>query len=70
MVHFSTADELPKGSATVQIVSHLASHCCSLVLIAGQVMGFVMDKKALGQVSSESSYFPWKFLFHQLLHIH
>jgi hypothetical protein len=38
MAYFSTVVELPMGSATAQVVSHPASHCCDLGSIAVQVM--------------------------------
>jgi hypothetical protein len=34
------------------------------------LVGFVVDKVALGQVFSEYFDFPYQFSFHRLLHIH
>jgi hypothetical protein len=46
-----------------------ASHCCGLGSIPGHV-GFVVDKVALGQASSEYFSFPCQFSFRKILHIH
>jgi hypothetical protein len=47
-----------------------ARRCSTQAVVSSVHVGFVVDKVALGRVSSECFVFPYQFSFHQLLHVH
>jgi hypothetical protein len=52
------------------MVSRRLSPAAARVQVQVRLWGFVVDKVALGQVSSEYFGFPCQFAFHRLLHNH
>jgi hypothetical protein len=58
------------GGAIAQAVSRSLPTAAARVRARSRHVGFVVDKVALGQVSSEYFGFPCQSLFHKILHPH
>jgi hypothetical protein len=59
-----------KGRAIAQAVSRWLPTAAARVQPGSSLVGFVVDKVALGQVFSEYFGFPCQSLFHQFVHNH
>jgi hypothetical protein len=70
IAYISEATHTPTGRVIAQAVSRWLPTAAARAQTRVYLVGFVVDKVALGQVFSEYFGFPYHFSFHKFLHKH